>query len=285
MLPPDAVHDVLGEPEGESDFTAAYPLGEVEEIECWRCGKSVPLPRLNCPACGAKVDRGLAPAAKSPRSHPASRRMLQVIGLYALLFFPIVVCSAAFLMADQPPDAEELLLVIGTLEAIDTVLVLVGLVLIVPPELPPTEGRVRGIAVWGAALPLLAVMLSLNFAYFHILTEWLGIPTIEDELMLADDLLPWVILTITIQPAIVEEIFFRHTALLTMRESMGETSAIWTTGVMFGFAHIGNPFGIPYLILYGVFQGYVRVRSGSLVLPMILHFLHNLVVVFIERLT
>jgi membrane protease YdiL (CAAX protease family) len=50
---------------------------------------------------------------------------------------------------------------------------------------------------------------------------------------------------------------------------------------MFAMAHIYNPLGLPYLFLAGVVFGLARVYGG-LLLPMILHFLHNLAVMAFE---
>ncbi|HEV3257192.1 MAG TPA: CPBP family intramembrane glutamic endopeptidase [Gemmataceae bacterium] len=44
---------------------------------------------------------------------------------------------------------------------------------------------------------------------------------------------------------------------------------------MFGMAHVGVPLSIPLLMVVGLFLGYVRTASRSLLLPMLMHFGHN----------
>lgn len=55
-----------------------------------------------------------------------------------------------------------------------------------------------------------------------------------------------------------------------------------TSSLMFGLAHVGQPFSIPVLILIGVTLGYARIHSGGLALPMLMHGAHNFVVLWIE---
>jgi membrane protease YdiL (CAAX protease family) len=91
------------------------------------------------------------------------------------------------------------------------------------------------------------------------------------------------VLLICVQPAIVEELFFRQMTLGVFRKSMNLHLAVWATAGLFAFAHLTNPFGMPYLFLAGAMFGYARVYGG-LPLAMVLHFLHNLAVVSYEAL-
>ena len=59
--------------------------------------------------------------------------------------------------------------------------------------------------------------------------------------------------------------------------------AVWATAGLFAFAHLTNPFGMPYLFLVGGVLGYARVYGG-LTLVMVMHFVHNLAVVAYEAL-
>jgi membrane protease YdiL (CAAX protease family) len=89
------------------------------------------------------------------------------------------------------------------------------------------------------------------------------------------------VLLICVQPAIVEELFFRQMTLGVFRKSMNLHLAVWITAGLFAFAHLGQILAMPYLFLAGGLCGYARVYGG-LPLAMILHFLHNLVVVAYE---
>ena len=81
-----------------------------------------------------------------------------------------------------------------------------------------------------------------------------------------------------VQPAVIEELFFRHLLLGHLRPHVGMHGAVWVSAVGFGMAHLGNPVGWPVLILLGAGLGYARTLSGTLALPIALHFLHNLCV-------
>jgi membrane protease YdiL (CAAX protease family) len=84
-----------------------------------------------------------------------------------------------------------------------------------------------------------------------------------------------------VQPAIVEELFFRYLALGALSRATTMTTAVWVSAVMFAMAHIYNPLGLPYLFLAGVVFALARLYGG-LLLPMILHLLHNFAVMAIE---
>src|SRR5205814_1772114 len=92
----------------------------------------------------------------------------------------------------------------------------------------------------------------------------------------------WAIATICIQPAIVEELFFRYIALGTLTRVMGIAGALCVSSVMFGMAHSSVLLSIPILTVVGAGLGLVRVLSGSILLPMLLHGLHNAVVLYLE---
>src|SRR5262249_38724607 len=78
-----------------------------------------------------------------------------------------------------------------------------------------------------------------------------------------------------------EELFFRQMTLGVLRRSMNLHLAVWTTAGLFAFAHLTNPFGMPYLFLAGGLFGYARV-FGGLPLAMVMHFIHNFVVIAYE---
>ncbi|MEW4491113.1 CPBP family glutamic-type intramembrane protease [Thalassoglobus sp. JC818] len=66
---------------------------------------------------------------------------------------------------------------------------------------------------------------------------------------------------------------------------MGIGSTLLVTSFMLSFAHFGVPLSIPILIVVGLILGIARSKSGGLLLPMIIHFFHNLLVISIEQLS
>lgn len=139
------------------------------------------------------------------------------------------------------------------------------------------EGTV--LLTWLVAIPVLAALLCLNITYITFLRELLrpfGTPqgmTIQVTLT--------TVLLICVQPAIFEELFFRQMTLGVFRRSMNMHLAVWLTAALFAFAHLGNPLGMPYLFLAGGVFGYARVYGG-LPLAVVMHFVHNFVVIAYE---
>lgn len=76
-------------------------------------------------------------------------------------------------------------------------------------------------------------------------------------------------------PAIGEEVFFRGTIQpLVLRATKNPHVAVWLTAFIFSFFHMQFLGFFPRLILGGIL-GYAAHWSGSLVLPMVGHFLNN----------
>jgi membrane protease YdiL (CAAX protease family) len=136
------------------------------------------------------------------------------------------------------------------------------------------------ILTWLSALPVLAGLMAINFGYHALLRDWLHIPLVADELMSQFDLLALVV--ICVQPAFVEEVYFRRLALDTLRGPVSLHGAVWISAVMFGFLHIAVLPSVPYLIVLGAVLGYLRCGSGTLLLPILVHFTHNLTVIVYE---
>jgi membrane protease YdiL (CAAX protease family) len=182
-------------------------------------------------------------------------------------------------------DPEQLRLLLNhmlTLELVDTLLVGVVLYWMGRPSALARPPVPRRLATWAAAVPLLLVALAVNFGYHFLLREFLAVPPWKDELVAWSGLSAWIWLAYCVQPAVVEELFFRYLALGTLRGYMGVHGAVLISSVMFGMAHIGMPLSIPLLTGIGVVFGYVRVASGSLLLPILMHFGHNAAILLLE---
>jgi membrane protease YdiL (CAAX protease family) len=122
--------------------------------------------------------------------------------------------------------------------------------------------------------------MALNIGYGYLLREWL-----RPKWLPPDDPTPWTyftLITVVIQPAIIEELFFRYLAIGVLRQVTGNHAAVFVSSVMFALAHIYNPFGMPYLFVCGMFLGYVRIGTGTILLPILFHGIHNAIVVYLE---
>ena len=167
-------------------------------------------------------------------------------------------------------------------ELSDTALVAMMLLLI--PR-PPKWPAPRAWVAWVVAPPLLCVMLAFNFGYHaaaRALFEWAGVPVPDvDDISLDRGF--WAILLVCVQPAVVEELLFRHLFLGHLRPQVGLHGAVWVAAAAFAMAHVGRGAGWPMLAVLGAFLGYARVASGSMLLPIGLHFAHNLAALAIDE--
>jgi membrane protease YdiL (CAAX protease family) len=136
--------------------------------------------------------------------------------------------------------------------------------------------------LWAAAVAGLGLVLAVNLAYHTALRGYIGLSPSGDPILAVTGVTPLVLFAYCLEPAVIEELFFRYLALDTLRGVMNVHAAVAVSSVMFGLAHIGVPLSIPMLALVGVALGYARVASGRLALPMLLHFLHNFVIVLMR---
>jgi membrane protease YdiL (CAAX protease family) len=250
------------------------PAPVVPAVECWRCGRVEPPTDGRCPWCQARVcDPG-------PRRRDGKGRSTHPVTVLLVVYGLMLVVSVLWgwvMLAGGPRMTEEDMLT-GTfvVEAIDTVLVVVTLGVLGRVGLPAPRPGARPTA-WAVAAPMLFVLLCLNLAYTGLLRDFIGL----DGPAKGPGLTAVIVVLVCVQPAIIEELFFRYAALGVLRRATGLHAAVWVTAAMFAMAHIYNPLGVPYLFLAGVAFGYARVWGG-LPLSILLHFVHNLAVVAIE---
>lgn len=83
-------------------------------------------------------------------------------------------------------------------------------------------------------------------------------------------------------PAMVEEFGCRG-VLIGVLHPMGDGFAVITSAVVFGVLH-GNFTQIPFAFLVGLVLGYIRIKSGSLLVCILVHFINNFVSVVLSYL-
>ncbi len=168
-------------------------------------------------------------------------------------------------------------------EGLDAVIVLLGVLIAGRPLERAAAGN--RLATWALAVPGFVLLLGINLGYHHTL-KWIFSPYQDPDateiidISLKDGF--WAILLVCVQPAVVEELFFRYLLFGHLRPHLGTHGAVWLSAVIFGMAHLGNIPGWPVLILLGAGLGYARAFSGGLALPIGLHFLHNFAVLLID---
>ncbi len=266
-------------------------------ITCNRCGKEVPAALQRCPFCDARLSGTGAVSnwGEVPCLHTSDALRLPAasnVAVTRLLIFYVLMLSTNLVghwigqamhvehLSDKE-IAERMLPVMIFVESLDAIIVFVALFKVPwPPPVGPSDPFYRRIG-WLTGPLVLGVVLGLNFAYHTALESYLQFP----EWARSKIGLPigWAIVTVCIQPAIVEELFFRFIALGTLTRVMGIGGAICVSSVMFGMAHSSVLLSIPILTVVGAGLGFVRVMSGSILLPMLLHSLHNAVVLYLEN--
>jgi membrane protease YdiL (CAAX protease family) len=209
----------------------------------------------------------------APLVHPGV-----VIGVAYVLLIGSLFLLFVLIIGQGARSQEEAYPAMAVVEIIDGILTVTALALVwhaAKQRLP--EGTV--LITWITAFPVLFALLCLNIAYITFLRE-LFRPFGAQQGERIQVTFATVML-ICVQPAIVEELFFRQMVLGVFRRWMNLHGAVWVTAVMFAFAHVTNPLGMPYLLLGGAVFGYAR-AFGGLPLAMVMHFIHNFVVIAYE---
>jgi membrane protease YdiL (CAAX protease family) len=254
---------------------------------CWRCGLAVVKGAERCPHCDARMPVATASpfafATKSARSTDlfnllfCTYTVLLLTGIIHALVLGFTVEHKNGFDQDARNRVFGQILVV---EGIDTVVVAWAVVAAwgrFSRELPPLRMR---LTAWLVAIPVLAALLLLNVGYHAGLREIVHVPLISDRLTQRFDLVAF--LAICVQPALVEEVYCRMFALDCLRGVLGRHAAVWISATMFGFMHVAVLPSVPYLIVLGAVLAYMRLASGTLLLPILLHFVHNLVFLLIE---
>jgi membrane protease YdiL (CAAX protease family) len=79
---------------------------------------------------------------------------------------------------------------------------------------------------------------------------------------------------------ILEEVFFRGVLLSWLRSLLNVHGAIFAMAALFALMH-GSLVGAPYVFIFAVVAGYVRVRTGSTFNTIIMHWLNNLMLLYV----
>jgi membrane protease YdiL (CAAX protease family) len=274
---------MAGEP-GSDDRVAPAP--GLEMARCWRCAKSIRRDAATCAHCGA-LRRRRSDASGEPRSD-VTRPTTQVMVFFALFLMTSLVFGTltSFGIQDSGPPtaagARRILHLMLGVELIDAALVAAALVLVRRHVRWPPLATVPQPLLWLAAVAGVVVLVGVNAAYHEVLRRHLGLEPVRDAIVAANGITPLLVLAYCVQPAVIEELFFRRLALDTLRGVMPVHQAVFVSSLMFGIAHIGVPLSVPMLIVVGIPLAYARVATGGIALPMLIHFLHNAIILGLE---
>lgn len=92
--------------------------------------------------------------------------------------------------------------------------------------------------------------------------------------------LAFVLLVVAIAPALIEELLFRGLIQSSFGRVMTPLRAAVFTGIIFGAFHF-NPFAVVPLIGLGVYFGFLRMRSKSIMISMTAHLVNNGIAVIV----
>jgi membrane protease YdiL (CAAX protease family) len=215
---------------------------------------------------------------RAPPREPSQMVPLLVVGISYAMLLGSLVLLIVWAVVNGAGSQEDLLPALTAVEVLDAVLT-VGALALVWKSAKQARAHRTGVMAWLVAWPMLAALLAVNILFITYLRElFKPFGPVEAEKM---QVTLTTVLLICVQPAIVEELFFRQMVLGVFRRSMNVHLAVWLTAAMFAFAHLGNLVGMPYLFLAGAVFGYARV-FGGLPLAMLMHFVHNFVVIAYE---
>lgn len=266
-LPGSSGNDLPG---GSSETLAATPpqfVGPLPPPYCRDCGFVVTAPAQGCGNCAAERPAAPHHAGSAEAPLPLPGTVHTAMGLYFLLLL-------SFLPLHFVPEdfAVHGMLIIELFD--------VGLVLtwtaISWKAVGPSLLRF-GSWWWYPAMAALGV----GTFFFATVTVGFVIDLFDIETFSYSDPFLYagfgwgtIIFSIVIQPAVIEELAFRGIILGSLRSVLGVHEAVLVSALMFMVIHL-SPFGLPYLLLLGLLLGYVRVKSQSIWPCILLHGMHN----------
>jgi len=88
----------------------------------------------------------------------------------------------------------------------------------------------------------------------------------------------FIVIVVAVVPALCEETFFRGFVQKSFELKIKPIFAAALTAIFFALYHF-NPYGLIALFALGLFFGFAAYKSGSIFVPLILHFLNNLIAI------
>jgi membrane protease YdiL (CAAX protease family) len=82
------------------------------------------------------------------------------------------------------------------------------------------------------------------------------------------------LLVVAVAPAVLEEIAFRGLLQGRLLALLGERAGVVTTAIAFAVCH-GMPLVLPIHFALGLYLGWLRLRAGTLLPGMLMHFVYN----------
>lgn len=145
-----------------------------------------------------------------------------------------------------------------------------GLSFVLPFRLPPVKMFVSSVGLYIGTLMLNGAVNTVTSRFIHDFAE-----RGEAVNNLATSMSPALaIITIALLPAVCEEIFCRGFLLTSMKPLKNRVFVIIAVAVSFGLLHLDLYTFLPSALVGALFA-LITIKTGSLLIPMILHFANN----------
>jgi membrane protease YdiL (CAAX protease family) len=247
---------------------------------CHYCGEPLQPGTTTCPACNPSLKPAAAePAGQPSRDAPHSSEEGEFRKAFVL--YGLLLASSALIFL-TPFDEEDFLDRILVFDSIMVVIVLVMVSLSWKTIAQALPGPVR-LPHLGLAVAIAACTFGAALLYSRVLVPLLpeDLPNIVDVLM-RTGLPKWQqLVIIAVIPAVFEELAFRGLVLPFLTHRMPAVHAVVVSSAAFAILHM-DWVSMPFLFGMGLSLGWLRVASGSLLPPMLVHFFHNAAIWVVE---
>ncbi|MEM7187642.1 MAG: CPBP family glutamic-type intramembrane protease [Bacteroidota bacterium] len=238
------------------------------EIPCPHCKKIVDSQDAFCGFCGKKI--GLIQEKKENSS-------LQLVIIFYLTFLVFAIVSFAIL--DESAS-------LGTEIAIEAVFILLTLLFCLFDIKP-----ILALYNW-KQVNWKNLLFSLGFPVFTAITVYFSVGWLNDLIFYEstnvfyeyedyNNTVFWVIVFYAIIPPIFEELAFRGFLFNQLRTFASVPVTILATAFIFALVHFSYV-SLLWIFPFGLVLGYIRHKYNTLWLGMMIHFVHNFLVVLID---
>jgi membrane protease YdiL (CAAX protease family) len=194
-------------------------------------------------------------------------RLIQVVGQILVLALPVILLAGLHTASKNPFSRQSLaFLGVGKRTDFGVVLYAVVGIFLLQPMLYSVTG-LQDVYLWPA----------LGTAGSEVVHQRQLMESFIKDLALVRSTpeLFSVVFVFSLTPAVCEELFFRGYIQQNYTRSMSPAHAVFLTGFVFAFFHLSAANLLP-LALLGWYIGYIYSKSGSLLVPGIVHFVNNL---------
>ncbi len=252
---------------------------------CRTCGVAWESAWENCPHC-VRADEQRRAGAEGGAPTPAEGYARDVkwvkssVALYMALLATSLLTIIALSLSEDETAVVTAQFAIGIIDAV----IAIAWAVAFRRELGPILRRFAAPRWYAAGVGLALVTFVVASAAVFLLTRVVGV----EEIFYTDDFFDagfgWttVILLVCVQPGVIEELAFRGVIQTSLMRVLGTYESVFVSALMFGILHLSIP-SMPHLFLIGVVLGWMRVKTGSLYPGMLMHFTHNLLVVYSEH--